>query len=107
MAKENSKKSRETNDIIREAEDDMKKMLFEKYEYLQSKYDEKDLSFHWDSLEHLQDKSDDTNEILHIITVPVIKTSNNKPIGLLAFKFKSNGPKGKIFGSTLQFIPMN
>jgi hypothetical protein len=26
---------------------------------------------------------------------------------LLALKFKSNGPKGKIFASTLQFIPMN
>jgi hypothetical protein len=106
MAKENLKKSKETNDIIREAEEDMKKMLFEKYEYLQSKYDEKDLSVDWDSLEHLQDNTDG-KDVLHIMTIPVIKVSDNKPIGLLALKFKSNGPKGKIFASTLQFIPMN
>ena len=106
MAKENSKKSRETNGIISETEDHIKEMLFEKYEYLQSKYDEKDLSVNWNSLEHLQDNNDG-KDVFHIITLPVIKVSDNKPIGLLVFKFKSNGPKGEILKtSQLQFISM-
>ncbi len=106
MAKENSKKSKETNDIINEAKEHIKEMLFEKYEYLQSKYDEKDLSVDWDSLEHLQDNTDG-RDVLHIMTFHVIKVSDSKPIGLVVLKFKSNGLKGEILKGSLQFISMN
>lgn len=105
MSKENSKKNKETNSIIIETEDHIKEMLFEKYEYLQSNYDEKDLSVNWDSLEHLKDNSDGKN-VLNIITLPVIKISDGKPIGLVILKFKSNGPKGEILKGSLQFISM-
>ena len=99
--------------VMNELEGEMKEMLFDKYSYLKNEYNEKDLFLYWDNLEHLKDTSHKyTKDFLNIITIPVVKVSDNNPIGLLVFKFKSTdavtekGLTMNIVKSSLQFISM-
>jgi anaerobic ribonucleoside-triphosphate reductase len=110
MSKENSKNSTESKEFVAETEKELKEAFLSKYKYLQSEYTEKDLFLYWDALEKMKDDSHrETKDVLNMVTVPVIRVSDNIPIGLLVFKFKSTGPDEelKITKSRLVFISIN
>jgi hypothetical protein len=101
--------SMELDKIKKELEQDIKDILFDGYQYLFYRFKGNEISLSWSELQYLRTEGNNKSIVFNIISVPIIKTSDKKPIGLFVFKFKNKKPNGKIkiIASSFQFISMS